>query len=57
VSLPIAVRCGACGTLFGYEQGTGESIAIKHRDLYRVIKGPVEGPCRKCGATVKWQPR
>ena len=57
MSLPIAVRCGACGTLFGYEQGTGESIAIKHRDLYRVIKGPVEGPCRKCGATVKWQPR
>jgi hypothetical protein len=48
---PIAVRC-ACGTLFGY--ATGERLAIKHRDLYRIIRGSVEGPCRKCGAIVKW---
>lgn len=48
---PIAVRC-SCGTLFGYV--TGDQIAIKHRDLYRIIRGSVEGPCRKCGATVKW---
>lgn len=51
---PIPVRC-ACGTLFGYAEKGGERIAIKHRDLYRLIRGSVEGPCRKCGATVRWQ--
>jgi hypothetical protein len=50
---PIAVRC-ECGTLFGYAEANGERIAIKHRDLYRIIRGSVEGPCRKCGAQVKW---
>lgn len=51
------VRCAECGTLFGYEQDSGERIAIKHRDLYRIIRGSVEGPCRKCGSIVKWTPR
>jgi hypothetical protein len=51
---PVPVRCN-CGTLFGYADQSGERIAIKHRDLYRLIRGSVEGPCRKCGATVKWQ--
>jgi hypothetical protein len=50
---PVAVRC-TCGTLFGYADATGERIAIKHRDLYRIIRGSVEGPCRKCGNTVRW---
>lgn len=51
---PVAVRC-SCGTLFGYAEASGERIAIKHRDLYRIIRGSVEGPCRKCGNTVKWE--
>lgn len=50
---PIAVRCGNCGTLFGYADEDGR-IAIKHRDLYRLIRGAVEGPCRKCGHRVSW---
>lgn len=50
---PVAVRC-VCGTLFGYADSSQQRIAIKHRDLYRVIRGSVEGPCRKCGNTVKW---
>jgi hypothetical protein len=50
---PEPVRC-ACGTLFGY--ATGDTLAIKHRDLYRLFKGgSVEGPCRRCGATVRWE--
>ena len=56
MSMSKPVRC-ACGTLFGYEQDGGKSIAIKHRDLYRIITGSVEGPCRKCGAIVKWHTR
>lgn len=47
------VVCAACGTLFGITDNDGR-IAIKHRDLYRIIRGSVEGPCRKCGATVRW---
>lgn len=50
---PVPVRC-TCGTLFGYADASGERIAIKHRDLYRIIRGSVEGPCRKCGTTVRW---
>lgn len=56
MSTLVPVRC-SCGTLFGYEQDSGERIAIKHRDLYRIIRGAVEGPCRKCGSTVKWEPK
>lgn len=51
----VDIRC-SCGTLFGYEQDSGERIAIKHRDLFRVIRGEVEGPCRKCGSIVRWKP-
>lgn len=30
-------------------------LNIKHRDLYREIKGgPVSGPCRRCGTMVRW---
>lgn len=50
---PTPVRC-SCGTLFGYADANGERIAIKHRDLFRIIRGSVEGPCRKCGSQVKW---
>lgn len=46
------IKCKSCGTLFGIEQDG--SLNIKHRDLYRTIKGSVEGPCRRCGANVKW---
>ena len=53
MSRPVAIRC-ECGTLFGYAETSGERIAIKHRDLYRIIRGSVEGPCRKCGAIVRW---
>lgn len=56
MSRPVAVRC-VCGTLFGYADANGERISIKHRDLYRIIRGSVEGPCRKCGSTVKWAPK
>lgn len=47
------VRCPSCGTLFGITDEDGR-IVIKHRDLLRLIRGSVEGPCRKCGQTVKW---
>lgn len=50
---PIDVRCDACGTLFG--KTNGEQLYVKHRDLYRIVQGgTVEGPCRNCGAMVKW---
>lgn len=52
---PEPVRC-SCGTLFGYTDGV--QIQIKHRDLYRIVTGgTVEGPCRKCGAIVRWAPK
>ncbi|HSE45299.1 MAG TPA: hypothetical protein VLA89_08205 [Gemmatimonadales bacterium] len=51
---PEHIRC-VCGTLFGMELPDG-TLAIKHRDLYRNIRGGVvEGPCRRCGAIVRWQ--
>lgn len=50
---PEPIRCG-CGTLFGMQLPDG-SLAIKHRDLYRLVRGSVEGPCRRCGATVRWE--
>lgn len=53
---PVAIRC-VCGTLFGYADAAGERLVIKHRDLYRMITGAVEGPCRKCGNPVKWEPK
>jgi len=46
------VKC-ECGALFGIEQDDG-SLAIKYRDLFRLVKGSVSGPCRKCGAIVNW---
>jgi hypothetical protein len=46
------VKC-ACGSLFGIEQEDG-SLAIKYRDLFRVVRGSVSGPCRKCGKQVTW---
>lgn len=52
------IRCSACNTLFGMEHGDGQLLAIKSRDLYRLFKGgAVEGPCRRCGATVRWEAR
>jgi len=53
---PEPVRC-VCGTLFGYVEILSDGsrrLAIKHRDLYRTVSGTVEGPCRKCGATIRW---
>ncbi len=47
-----AVRC-ECGTLFGIQQIDG-TLAIKYRDLNRVVSGTVSGPCRKCGEVVTW---
>lgn len=52
--MAVEIRC-ECGTLFGYADDRGERIAIKHRDLYRLIRGSVEGPCRRCGTVVKWE--
>lgn len=46
------VRC-RCGMLFGIEQPNG-TLAIKYRDLFRIVDGNVTGPCRKCGAKVEW---
>lgn len=46
------VKC-ECGALFGIEQPDG-SLAIKYRDLFRIVRGSVSGPCRKCGANVTW---
>lgn len=47
------VKC-ECGALFGIEQPDG-TLAIKYRDLFRIVKGSVSGPCRKCGANMVWQ--
>lgn len=48
------VTCPACDCLFGYE--VNGTLNIKHRDLFRSIKGGVvEGPCRRCGQQVRWQ--
>lgn len=47
------VKCTNCGALFGIVQPDG-TIAIKYRDLFRVISGSVHGPCRKCGSDVAW---
>lgn len=46
------IRCH-CGTLFGIRQPNG-TLTIKARDVYRTIDGVVTGPCRRCGATVRW---
>jgi hypothetical protein len=46
------IRC-SCGALFGNEEG--DTLNIKARDIYRSIKGGVvTGPCRKCGAIMRW---
>ena len=48
------VKCPACGLLFGREPEP-EVLNIKHRDLYRTIRGgTVTGRCRRCGAEVRW---
>ena len=48
------IKCPTCGLLFGKEQD-GDVLNIKHRDLYRTIRGgSVVGPCRRCGAEVRW---
>jgi hypothetical protein len=54
MSTTVDIRC-KCGTLFGKADDDGRIIVIKHRDLYRLVRGSVEGPCRRCGSTVKWQ--
>lgn len=47
------IRCPACGCLFGVE--VGNKLNIKHRDLFRAIRGgTVSGPCRRCGELVVW---
>lgn len=46
------IKC-QCGALFGIEQDDG-SLAIKYRDLFRIVHGSISGPCRKCGAQVGW---
>lgn len=49
-----SVTCPSCDTLFGYETAPGV-LSMKYRDVYRTVKGgTVEGPCRRCGATVTW---
>ncbi len=53
---PEPIRCD-CGALFGnVEVGSDGTrrLAIKHRDLYRIVAGVVEGPCRKCGTMLRW---
>lgn len=53
MSKSIPVKCPACDCLFGYE--VNGVLNIKHRDLFRAIKGgTVEGPCRRCGQVVRW---
>lgn len=46
------IKCPSCQTLFGIE--VDGVLNIKHRDLFRRIKGSCEGPCRRCGAQIKW---
>lgn len=46
------IKCPHCGTLFGNENNG--VLNIKHRDLFREIKGYVAGPCRGCGARIEW---
>lgn len=48
------VECPSCGTLFGYETAPGV-LSMKYRDVYRTVRGgEVSGPCRRCGAMVRW---
>ena len=48
------IKCGVCGLLFGRQEDS-ETLHIKHRDLYRTIRGgTVTGRCRRCGAEVRW---
>lgn len=48
------IKCPDCGLLFGREPEKGV-LNIKHRDLYRTIRGgTVTGRCRRCGAEVRW---
>lgn len=46
------IRCPGCGCLFGIE--SGGRLNIKHRELFRTVKGEVFGPCRRCGEQVRW---
>lgn len=47
------IEC-SCGALFGYETAPGV-LSMKYRDIYRTVRGgEVEGPCRGCGAVVRW---
>lgn len=50
---PTLIKCPNCATLFGIEV-EGGVLNIKHRDLFRRIKGECEGPCRRCGSQVRW---
>jgi len=55
--MTVDIKCNSCGTLFGKESkdpAAGVILTIKNRDLYRMIRGRVWGPCRGCGATVEW---
>ena len=48
------ITCPKCHLLFGKESEAGV-LNIKHRDLYRTIRGgTVTGRCRRCGAEVRW---
>lgn len=47
------IKCHNCETLFGIEV-EGGVLNIKHRDLFRTIRGECEGPCRRCGSQVRW---
>lgn len=46
------IKCPGCQTLFGVE--SDNILNIKHRDLFRWIKGEIWGPCRRCGTMIKW---
>ena len=48
------VACPVCDSLFGFETAPGV-LSMKYRDVYRTARGgTVEGPCRRCGAIVRW---
>lgn len=51
--MSIDIKCPECFTLFGKQQDDG-TLSIKHRDLFRNIKGVVSGPCRRCGYIITW---
>jgi hypothetical protein len=48
------IKCPVCGYLFAVE-GDDAVLNMKVKEVFRHIRGgEVWGPCRRCGAEVRW---